>query len=444
MYRRPIPFYRQPRFLWSLGVLALFVLLLGLYVDDLVAFYEPFRRIMLDPTAGLVLGPDFWDAVLSFAFALVIPLVVRELFYRLVSQFVLPVNLPEERRQAMEHFLRYSSGLPGPLVLVQDGKLVVDPTRGGTTHHAGVAWVNSASCLVLRTDTAFTRVRGPGVTFLRGGERLTDEGTLDLRLQTRTAEAVHALTRDGIDVTVDIVVQFILDSGEPQPLRDWVDDESPPYGFSPRNASAAVYGQPYRDRTRGLWAELPPLVAADVFREELMARDFEALFSATDTGLPLLAAVQYQVEKRLTGLLAEAPAREQQLLAERGLRVLSVRFANLQLPEEVRKKRLANWREDWKSRAGELAAEKDPEVRQIRQQGQDAGRALVLGALTNPIIEQLAAGRRPGRREVALALTQAVRHLAQEPAVQGAANLPELKRLLDDLVIWVRGWREQP
>ncbi|MBL8058367.1 MAG: hypothetical protein JNK29_16805, partial [Anaerolineales bacterium] len=116
MYRRPIPFYRQPRFLWGLGVLALFALLLALYVDDLLALYEPFRRVMADPAASLVFGLDFWGAVLSFAFALTIPLVVRELFYRLVSQFVLPVSTPEERRNAMEHFLSYSSGLPGPLV----------------------------------------------------------------------------------------------------------------------------------------------------------------------------------------------------------------------------------------------------------------------------------------------------------------------------------------
>ncbi|MBL8057198.1 MAG: hypothetical protein JNK29_10895 [Anaerolineales bacterium] len=315
--------------------------------------------------------------------------------------------------------------------------------RSGPAANAGVAWVNSASCVVLRTDTAFTRVRGPGVTFLRGGEYLTDEGALDLRLQTRTAAGVHALTRDGIDVTLDIVVQFILDSGEPLPLRDWADGDRPPYGFSAGSASAAVYGQAFRDRTRGLWAELPPLVAADVFREELMARDFEALFSATDTGLPLLAGVQYQVERRLAGALADEPAREQQLLAERGLRVIAVRFANLQLPEDVRKKRLTNWREDWKSRAGELAAEKDPEVRQIRQQGQDAGRVQVLETVTAPIAGQLAAGRRPGRKESAQALTQAIRHLAYDPSLQGVANLAEIKRQLDDLEIWVKGWREQ-
>jgi hypothetical protein len=68
----------------------------------------------------------------------------------------------------------------------------------------------------------------------------------------------------------------------------------------------------------------------------------------------------------------------------------------------------------------------------------------VLTALTRPIAERQHAGRQPGRKETALLLTQATRHLAQEPALQGAANLAEVKRLLDDLEIWVKGWREQP
>lgn len=441
--RRRQPFYLQPRFLWIVGILLLFGLLLALYVDDLLALYTPFEQMLAHPEEGLQFGPPFWNAILSFAFALAIPVVARELFYRLVSQFVLPVSTPEERRHAMEHFLNYASGLPGPLVFVKDGRLIAGlGEKGGAPRNAGVAWVNSASCVVLRSDTAFTRVRGPGVVFMRGGEYLTDEGTLDLRLQTRTVEAVQALTRDGIAVTVDITVTFILDSGEPQALRDWADPRRPPYGFLPRSASAAVYGQAYRDRTRGLWAELPPLVAADVFREELMARDFETLFSSSDAGLPLLAGLQYQVERRLAGALAAEPAREQQLLAERGLRVIGVTFANLRLPEDVRKKRLANWREDWKSRAGELAAEKDPEIRKAKQRGQDDGRLAVLAELARPLSAPLHAGHPPGRKATASALAEATRRLAQDPALQNNTAVIEAKRLLEDLELWVKGWRE--
>ena len=442
--RRRQPFYLQPRFAWIVGTLVLVALLLALYVDDLLALYAPFGQALTGPVAGEPdLWPAFWSAVASFAFAVIIPILARELFYRLVSQFVLPVRTPEERRHAMEHFLNYASGLPGPLVFVKDGRLIAGAgEKGGASHNAGVAWVNSASCLVLRSDTAFTRVRGPGVVFMQGAEYLTDEGTLDLRLQTRTMEAVQALTRDGLPVTVDITVTFILDSGEPQPLRDWVDPTKPPYGFSARSAAAAVYGQPYRDRTRGLWADLPPLVAADVFREELMARDFESLFSSSDAGLPLLAGLQYQVEKRLAGTLAAEPAREQQLLAERGLRVTGVRFANLQLPEDVRKKRLANWREDWKSRAGELAADKDPVIRRAKQQGQDDGRQSVLEELTRPLAGLARAGATPDRKAIASALAEATRRLTQDPALHGNANLVETRRLLEDLELWVKGWRD--
>ncbi len=441
---RAVPFYRQPRFLWMLGTLFLIVLLLGLYVDDLLALYAPFDQFLKAPAEGLRFGPDFWSAILSFLFAMAMPVVARELFYRLVSQFVLPASTPDERRYAVEHFMRYTSGLPGPLVFVKDGQLIASASEKGKTQaSAGVAWVDSASCLVLRTDTALTRVQGPGLTFTRGGEYFSDDTTLDLRKQVRTAEQVQALTRDGIEIVADIRVIFVLDSGESQALRSWLDPARPPYGFNSANAAAAVYGKPYRDRTNGLWAELPPLVAADVFREVVSERDFEALFSATANALPLLAGVEYQIEKRLTGLFSDLMTREQQLLAGRGLRVIAVRLVNLRLPEDVRKKRLANWREDWRSRAGELAADKDPQIRLARQDGADQGRLQVLEGLASRFAEPLRAGPRPGRKETAAGLTAATRRLAQDPALQGAANVAEVKRLLEDLELWVKGWRDQ-
>lgn len=444
MLPRSKPFYTDPRFQFGAGAVLLLICLLILYQDDLWALYAPFERAAAEPGAGLGLDRAFGDAILSFVFALVLPFVARELFYRLVSQFVLPVRTPEERRHAMDQFLSYTSGLTGPLVFVKDGKLIAKASeKGGPPRHSGVAWINSASCLVLRTDTAFTRVVGPGVAFMRGGEYPTDEGALDLRLQVRTLPGVAALTRDGIALTLDIAVTFILDSGEGHALRDWADPSRPPYGFNARSAMAAVYAQPFREGARGLWAELPPLVAADVLREELMARDFESLFSASDSALPLLATLQYQVEKRLTGALAATPAREQQLLSERGVRVVGVRFANLRLPEDVRKKRIANWREDWKSRAGEMAADKDPAIRQAKQQGQDDGRLAVLNELTRPLAAAAEAGAPPNRKAIASLLAEATRRLIQDPALQSSTAVADAKRLLEDLELWVKGWRER-
>lgn len=437
----PSPLLR--RALWAAGLLLLIGLLLALYRDDLVALYEPFARLQANPAGGLPLEAPFWNAGLSLAFALAVAAAGRALFFRLVSQFVLPLSTPEERRQAVQHFLRYAAGRPGPLVFVKDGRLIAGAgDKRAAARGAGVAWVNSASAVVLRTETAFTRVRGPGLVFMRGGEYLTDESVLDLRLQARTLEAVPALTRDGIPVSADVTVTFLLDSGEAQPLRDWSDPSRPPFLLRPRSAFAAIYGQAYRGRTRGLWAELPPLLAADVLREALMARDFESLFSSSETGLPLLAGLQYQVERRLMGAPAAGPAREQQLLAERGLRVVRVSVSNLRLPEDVHRIRLANWRADWRSRAGELAAEVDPEIRAARQRGQDDGRLAVLAEFSRALSGALRAGGTPGRKATASGLAEAARRVALDPALQGSAGAAEARHMLEDLELWVKGWRE--
>ena len=418
-----VPFYRNPRFLWILGALVIFGLLMALYWDDLQAFFS------------LKFDADFLWALVSFGFAFVAPMVTRNLFDRLVSQFVMPVHTLEERRQAYEHFVRYSSGLPGPAIFVKEGQLVAsEAEKANLNLLAGVILVDNASGVVLRTDTQLTRAEGPGVVFTRPGEYIAG-GALDLRKQVRRAEQVKAKTRDGIDVKVNIDVAFILDSGEPKPLRDWKDPHQPPYAFNPESALKAFYGRAYRDNEQGEWDKLPPLLASDVWRELLNQRDFESLFSSSGSSMGLLDGLQYQTQSRLTGTGSDADSRESQVLAERGLRVLGVSLSGLILPDSVRQKRIENWRKDWEGRAGEMAAEKDPGIKKCRQEGQTAAREHALITLTQHVREALLKGRYPSLSEVIVGLAEASHRLAQDPTLQ---NGSDLRKILEDIELWAQ------
>ncbi len=163
----------------------------------------------------------------------------------LVAQFVLPVRSAQERAIVVGRLLRYLAGLGGPVTFVHNGRAVEshgERKRKG----AGVLLVDAVSGAVLRTDVEFTRAVGPGLTFTAPGERLAE--ALDLRPQMRrvaarkptTAEAVErepgtslALTRDGIPVSADLSVTFILHpAGGPEP-NFGRDPNGPPFVFYP-------------------------------------------------------------------------------------------------------------------------------------------------------------------------------------------------------------------
>lgn len=334
------PFYRKPWF----GTLAGAVLLTLLYLWALntASVAQPGLNLLVD--AALFVMALVGSAALA-------------------SQFVLPVRSLDERRQAFARMLAYLLGQHGPVTFVDNGR--VARQRGEDRDGPGVTFIDPASASVLRTATRFTRAVGPGVTFTAPGERLAE--AVDVRRQVRSlqgqrpragdppeATSMLALTGDGVVLSADLGVTFMLDPGHNLAPREGRSPQLPPYEVNLQAAERAAYGHAYGagDRDDLPWTELPLRLVVDVWREEVKRHRLEELLDAGSGELAPVKRLQAAIEARLCTTpgpqpATTAPSKELQVLAARGIRVLSVSVGNLYLPDRLQEQRMERWRQEW-------------------------------------------------------------------------------------------------
>jgi regulator of protease activity HflC (stomatin/prohibitin superfamily) len=328
----------------------------------------------------------------------------------LASQFALPVRTANDRLQALSRLVSFILRQHGPITTVENGRL--GSVRGEDRAGAGVLFVDPASAAVLRTPTRFTRAVGPGLAFTAPGERVAE--AIDVRRQVRSlqgqrpgpgdpvdAPSAMALTRDGIPISADLSVTFMLDPGHNLPPREGRSAQLPPYEVNLQAAERAAYGHAYGDGDHEdlPWAELPIRLVVDLWREEVKRHRLDELLDDSSGSPSPVQRLQDSLQARLATTAsstsdrspAPQPAREQQILTARGIRILSVGVGNLYLPERVQEQRMERWRDAWSSLSasgketgdydtGALASETDPAWHE----------------LTRSLAASLAAGEFPG------------------------------------------------
>ncbi|MFP3853258.1 MAG: hypothetical protein ACLFWD_03070 [Anaerolineales bacterium] len=368
----------------------------------------------------------------------------------LVSQFVLPVRSWKERGAVIQRLMDYALGVRGPVLFLRNGQAV--ESKGERSRQgAGVLLADQTSAGVLRTETRYTRAVGPGVTFTEAGERLAE--ALDLRRQVRTLEAVlpsedhHqqlgrsssiALTEDGIPISADLTVTFMLDPGHNSTPREGQFPHLPPYEFNPRAAERAVYGHAHREEHASDWTELPILVAVDLWREHVKRWRLEALLASGGARPTPLEQIETGIKSQLVASddhprsrEAAEQMREQQVLRRRGIRVLGVEIANLKVPEAIRREHLRRWREEWSSALEEGVLEARGRGQAAQWTGEQQGQQELADGLITHLNELLASGPRPGHRDTLIALISAGEELLQSPDLLGdsGALADHLRRL---------------
>lgn len=390
-----VPFHRRPAVRTAFGIL--------LWI---AAYVLVFRAA--DPQgAGLALALDAGLFVVAILLTLV-----------LVSQFVLPVRTLEERLAALARLVEYAVGVRGPVLFLREGETIAakgEESRQGR----GVLLADYTSAGVLRTQTRYTRAIGPGVSFTETGERLA--ASLDLRRQTRvvrgrtpTAAGPQeergtdslALTEDGIPVSAELEVTFMLDPGHRSRPREGQYPHLPPYESNPRAAERAVYGHAHRQDAPTEWSDLPLLITTDVWREEVKRWPLQSLISSSGQGPSALEQIESSMKSRLIASEADVDAdgsqqvpHEIDVLRRRGLRILDIEIGDLQVPEEVREEHLRRWREGWGSALEEGVLEARGRGQAARWSGEREGQASFLRQITRSLRRELAEGKRPGQRD---------------------------------------------
>lgn len=352
----------------------------------------------------------------------------------LVSQFVLPVQTWQERSAVIQRLMDYAFGARGPVLFLRNGRAV--ESKGERSRQgAGVLLADQTSAGVLRTETRYTRAVGPGVTFTDPGERLAE--ALDLRRQVRRLDAVPpasadqqnlgssssiALTEDGIPISADITVTFMLDPGHNSTPREGQFPHLPPFEFNPRAAERAVYGHAHRAKEAGDWTELPLLVAVDLWREQVKRWPLEALLASGGARPTPLEQIETGIESQLVASddpprsrEAAERMREQQVLRRRGIRVLAVEIGNLKVPEPVRREHLRRWREEWGSAVEEGVLEARGRGQEAHWEGEQEGQLSLARSLSEQVNNLEGPERKINRRETILALLTGALEALQAP-----------------------------
>ncbi len=327
------------------------------------------------------------------------------------AQFVLPVRTNSERTASVRRLLGFLLGERGPVTFLRNGE-VIETHDKRRRNGPGVLLIDYASGAVLRTDVKFTRSVGPGLVFTDAGERI--EEAVDLRRQIRavegfippTGEAAAlesvnslAVTKDGIPVTTDISVEFMLDPGENVEPHEGRFARRPPYPWKSSAVEKAVYGHVYGEVEDLPWTELPLRLTIDLWREIVKGKSLKELTSFGSEQVQPLQAVRDNIRRRLTApendtqseekKAANGAHREWKILQSRGIRVLDVDLSHLYLPGDVQRERMEAWRQEWTSDVQNSLADAQEKAARAIEQGQTEAGEILFETLSGVLYEQI-------------------------------------------------------
>lgn len=336
----------------------------------------------------------------------------------LISQFVLPVQTFEERRGVFGRLMLYILGKHGPALFVREAKVQASEEEKKRKGH-GIVLVDANSAAALQRDklpkppAKAIRIIGPGIAFIHPNEKLREKDILDLRKQSRTVTNVKALTREGITVTVTINLIFHLAQPPKSPSSE---RNQPPYPFDPESAFRAIYGHAIGSAVSVPWADLPAIVAKEIYRDIISRETLDRLFHPQrPIGEDPLSALK----NTFTGTM-----KNNRLLKDRGIEILSANLTSFNFSEDaarnadgknvVQAQRLETWLTEWRRREIEAKAGGDLEAERIKRRARIDAQREWMSKLTQIIQEQGTISK----RVVVMRLFQALESAASDPSTR--------------------------
>ena len=323
----------------------------------------------------VILGLDIFVAFL-----------LRDQLIYFFSQFVLPIQNPKYRQEIFARVRDFETGYRGPALFVKNGKVITHEGEAGK-RGAGLIVVDTASALVLRTDTEIKDTVGPGIKFTKGNEYIA--GSVDLRSQWQfigplatdqpflnpvpisspkeynetqsRRQQTSGLTRDGFEVSPTISIQFsIKRPAERQPTESGVTSY---YGFDADAVRNAITREVIQlrasenSKVRMEWNKLPAHLVVNIWREYVRKFKLNDLFASS--GVSGLQTIEEAINKRVKQPNVEAlddtggqsvewiESLEYKQLQSRGLEIKEVRIHNILFDPAMEEQMIQLWSAEW-------------------------------------------------------------------------------------------------
>jgi hypothetical protein len=311
---------------------------------------------------------------------------LRDQLIYFFSQFVLPIQNPKYRQDIAARVRNFETGSRGPALFVKNGR-VIEHEGEREKRGAGLIVLDTASALVLRTDTEIKDTVGPGIKFTRGNEYIA--GSVDLRAQWQfigplasdqpflnpvpisspkeyneiqgRRQQTSGLTRDGFEVSPTISIKFsIKRPAEKIPTESGVTSY---YGYdadSVRNAitrEVIQLGASENSQARMEWNKLPAHLVINIWREYVRKFKLSDLFTASGTSG--LQTIEKMINKRVQQNNVEAlddtgvqtgewlDSLEFKQLQSRGLEIMEVRIHNVLFEPSIEEQMVQQWSAEW-------------------------------------------------------------------------------------------------
>ena len=309
---------------------------------------------------------------------------LRDQLIYFFSQFVLPIQNPKYRQDIAARVKNFESGSRGPALFVKNGRVILhegeEKKRG-----AGLIVLDTASALVLRTDTEIKDTVGPGIKFTKSNEYIA--GSVDLRAQwqfigplvtdepflhpvpassqdyneTQSRQQTSGLTRDGFEVSPTISIKFSIKRPvEKKPTESGVTSY---YGFDAEAVRNAItreviqLGASENTNARMEWNKLPSHLVVNIWREYVRKFKFSELFTSNGpSGLQIIEeAINKRVKKANVEALDDTGAQtgewvesfEFKQLQSRGLEITDVRIHNVLFDPALEEQTIEEWSAEW-------------------------------------------------------------------------------------------------
>ncbi len=323
-------------------------------------------------------------SVFIFILDIVVAFILRDQLIHFFSQFVLPIQNPKQRREIAARVSNFETGRRGPALFVKNGRVIEH--EGETNREgAGLIVLDTASALVLRTDTEIRDTVGPGIKFTKEEEYIA--GSVDLRAQWQfigplatsqpflnpvsspkeynenqgRRQQTSGLTRDGFEISPTISIKFrIKRSAEKVPTESGVTSY---YGFDAESVRNAVtreiiqLGTSKNSKVRMDWNKLPAHLVVNLWREYIRKFKLNDLFASS--GVSGLQTIEEMINRRVKKPNTEAlddtgmqtgewlESLEFKQLQSRGLEIMDVRIHNVLFDPALEEQIIQHWSAAW-------------------------------------------------------------------------------------------------